>query len=268
MQGAAQAGGGAAGAAVAGAVQQGGQPEEEESGRDPSVCDRLRNATLRTLRDVHRLMGDPAALGTKAPSFHRDKYYTALDKLAARELEKCKVWVGGTVYEGQPKCAAILQNVDDNTLPPVIQQLIASACRSRSVYLSCCLLPTLRNSGLVVCDLQGRTSGGEQHQKCGCAATISWDPHHVQPPPRELLPRCTDERQCAYGQVQGGHTGPLADVKRQRHGALQEEGCPRHSRAGLGLPLLRKILLIPCDAVCCCLLCAVCCCLYALQHSL
>jgi hypothetical protein len=154
VQGAAQAGGGAAGAAVAGAVQQGGQPEEQESGRDPSVCDRLRNATLRTVRDVHRLMGDPAALGTKAPSFHRDKYYSALDKFAAKELEKCKVWVGGTVYEGQ-KCAAILQN----TLPLVIQQLIASTCRSRSVYLSWCLLPTLRNSGLVVCDLQGRTSG-------------------------------------------------------------------------------------------------------------
>jgi hypothetical protein len=100
------AGAPAAGAQAGPAVQGPGQAQAVP-GRDSSVCDRLRNATLRVVRDVHRLMGDPEVVGTLAPQLHRDKYYEGLDKLAMKLLSQCKQWKGGSDYHESKKCATL-----------------------------------------------------------------------------------------------------------------------------------------------------------------
>jgi hypothetical protein len=73
--------------------------------RDSSVCDRLRNATARAVRDVHRLMGDPTVVGLTASDEARAQYFSILDEMAAKALGECKVWVGGTQYLGK-KCVS------------------------------------------------------------------------------------------------------------------------------------------------------------------
>ena len=80
------------------------QTQEDEAGRESSVCDRLRNATARVVRDVHRLMGDPDAIGTDGPEHQREQYLAALDEYAARQLRLCKQWMGGKVYKTDFKC--------------------------------------------------------------------------------------------------------------------------------------------------------------------
>jgi hypothetical protein len=64
-----------------------------------SVCDRLRNATARTVVLAHRLLGDPAVVGETASAQARQWYYEELDRQGAELLAKCKIWLGGTKYD-------------------------------------------------------------------------------------------------------------------------------------------------------------------------
>jgi hypothetical protein len=91
----------AEGAAAAGAGQDEGPLED----RDSSVCDRLKNATARAVRDAHRLLGDPAVVGDSAPAEVRARYFEVLDEHASKLLNQCKMWLGGTKYRGR-KCSS------------------------------------------------------------------------------------------------------------------------------------------------------------------
>jgi hypothetical protein len=73
--------------------------EEQELGT--SVCDRLRNATARTVVLAHKLLGDPAVVGETASQEARKWYYEELDRQGAELLAKCKIWRGGTCYDSQ-----------------------------------------------------------------------------------------------------------------------------------------------------------------------
>jgi hypothetical protein len=75
------------------------QHDQDIDGRDSSVCDRLRNATARAVRDAHRLLGDPAVIGTEAPVGFRARYLEALDTHAEQQLTSCKHWLGGASYQ-------------------------------------------------------------------------------------------------------------------------------------------------------------------------
>jgi hypothetical protein len=51
------------------------------------------------VRDAHRLLGDPAVIGTEAPEAFRSRYLEALDRRAEQELNSCKHWLGGASYQ-------------------------------------------------------------------------------------------------------------------------------------------------------------------------
>jgi hypothetical protein len=48
---------------------------------------------------AHSLLGDPSFVGEGAPKANRDLYYELLDKHCAEQLDRCKVWLGGTRYD-------------------------------------------------------------------------------------------------------------------------------------------------------------------------
>jgi hypothetical protein len=76
---------------------------------DASVCDRLRNAHARVVVLSHSLLGDPAVVGVDAPKKNRDLYFAELDKLCTEQLDRCKLWLGGTQYEaGKQRSVTIL----------------------------------------------------------------------------------------------------------------------------------------------------------------
>jgi hypothetical protein len=77
---------------------------EDEGERDSSVCDRLRSATARMVRDVHQLMGDPAVVGQEGSAQARQSTAAVLDEVAMDCLEDCRQWLGGALFKG-PACA-------------------------------------------------------------------------------------------------------------------------------------------------------------------
>jgi hypothetical protein len=53
---------------------------------------------------AHTLLGDPAMVGTATKQTSRDAYFAALDARAQELLDKCKIWLGGTLYAGARCC--------------------------------------------------------------------------------------------------------------------------------------------------------------------
>jgi hypothetical protein len=79
---------------------------QEELERAPSVQDRLLNSLPWAVVRAHRLLGDPAMVGTGATSHMRQIYFTVLDRVATERLSKCKIWLGGSTYT-TPACDLI-----------------------------------------------------------------------------------------------------------------------------------------------------------------
>jgi hypothetical protein len=98
-------------------------PEGQEHG---SVCDRLRNATAYCVKQVHKLLGDPAIVGTEVEDFYRQKYYRELDKQCVELWQKTKKWTGGQDY---------VQNIKNVVESCLFPELILRCCENAGLHM-------------------------------------------------------------------------------------------------------------------------------------